>query len=140
MENEPSLSQPARYNQNTSSSTHPSHQRGGYSRTGGDQQGQQRYNNYNSSNRRNGSSPSYSRGGMSGGYQRGGRGGGHSGRVLEDFDFESSNAKFDKEKMKGELNLPEEPKPAYDKTQSFFDNISNDVNERSERLSKKRNG
>eukprot|EP01114_Cavostelium_apophysatum_P001431 TRINITY_DN1122_c0_g1_i2.p1 TRINITY_DN1122_c0_g1~~TRINITY_DN1122_c0_g1_i2.p1 ORF type:complete len:456 (-),score=116.27 TRINITY_DN1122_c0_g1_i2:157-1524(-) len=82
---------------------------------------------------------------QSGGYgqrrdngNRGGRGGSRggpsrgtfssaatAGAPLGDFDFEGANARFDKEKILGEVVAEVEPKeePAYEKS-SFFDNIS----------------
>jgi len=60
-------------------------------------------------------------------------------RVLEEFDFETSNARFDKEKVLEEVEAggggedfsrDDLLRPAYDKSSSFFDSISCDALER----------
>lgn len=66
----------------------------------------------------------------------------------QDFDFESANAKFNKEQilhsmykrekdaanndLKDEVIIPEEPIVYYDKNKSFFDDISCEAKERAE--------
>eukprot|EP01102_Stenamoeba_stenopodia_P013974 TRINITY_DN4598_c0_g1_i1.p1 TRINITY_DN4598_c0_g1~~TRINITY_DN4598_c0_g1_i1.p1 ORF type:complete len:495 (+),score=106.64 TRINITY_DN4598_c0_g1_i1:144-1628(+) len=112
-----------------------------------------------SSRKSNNTQRSPSRGGSAGAGQRGRRGGRYNApsngpRVLEEFDFESMNAKFDKVKVAEEISksstkeenenvseegphpevdsTPVEPvaAPSYNKTKSFFDNISCDALDR----------
>jgi len=90
---------------------------------------------------------------------RGGRGGNRAASVPKevpttDFDFESANAKFNKEDLVKEAIAgspltetapdaasPEEnPAPVYNKTSSFFDNISSDAKDRAEGNSVGRGG
>jgi len=67
---------------------------------------------------------------------RGGRRGGHpshgNGQRLEEFDFESANSRFDKEKILEEVAVSTEDDKTtpYDKTSSFFDNISCEATDR----------
>jgi len=70
---------------------------------------------------------------------RGGRRGPPSGNrsfggkpILEEFDIQAANLRFDKEKILGEVSKDksEQGTPAYDKTSSFFDNISCEATDR----------
>jgi len=90
--------------------------------TGSQQQrrgGNQQYRPYNQRNQ-----PYHNRG--STGQYRGS--GNRRGASLEEFDFTAANAKFDKEKLKSE-EAPSDASVAYDKSKSFFDTISNELNE-----------
>jgi len=53
--------------------------------------------------------------------------------MLEEFDFESNNSRFDKEKLLEEVaktDSNDDKSRAYDKTSSFFDNISCEATDR----------
>jgi len=82
-----------------------------------------------------GNTQSHYRGAQTGGYQGSHKSGNsqsyrgnRNNRSMEEFDWTASNAKFDKEKLKIEVNA-EAPTPAYDKNKSFFDSISSDLTE-----------
>ncbi|KAI0442862.1 Scd6-like Sm domain-containing protein [Xylaria telfairii] len=97
------------------------------------------------------------RGGSSRGRGRGGRGGAQSKVEVPDadFDFQTANAKFNKQELAKEAvsssplgetpngDTSETPEPehdAYNKTKSFFDNISSEARERAENGGQKPGG
>jgi len=118
-------------NQNQQHNQQNQQNRGGYQRRNFN-------NNYNSG----GNQAAWGRGGSNmsrgGGGQRRGGGpgrqfGGNAPRVLDDFDFESANSRFDKEKLLEELGEKDgkvDHATTYDKTSSFFDNISCEATDR----------
>lgn len=69
-----------------------------------------------------------------GGRTRGGRRGGQRGPAVpqDEFDFAQSNAKFVKEEQEGSVIPPAPTDTFYNKTTSFFDNISSTAKERAE--------
>ncbi len=88
----------------------------------------------------------FNKGGRGGHRGRGNynRGQGHRGQPtktfkeqMEEFDFQTSNAQFDKEALKKEVEPPVDSK-FYDKTSSFFDTISRDSNKENARTKQER--
>ncbi|KAI0911359.1 Scd6-like Sm domain-containing protein [Ustulina deusta] len=97
------------------------------------------------------------RGGSARGRSRGGRGG-HQSKIEvpdADFDFQTANAKFNKQELAKQAtsgspvgdapngDAPSTPEPedgAYNKTKSFFDNISSEAKERAENGGQKPGG
>lgn len=69
-----------------------------------------------------------------GGRARGGRRGGHRGPAVpqNEFDFAQSNAKFVKDEQEGSVIPPAPTDTFYNRTTSFFDNISSTAKERAE--------
>lgn len=136
--------------QDQQNQSQPDHQAGssGYSsNTNAGRHGNYHYNNRGRPNVRGRDGGNYHRGGDRQ-YAQGGRGVGvrrgtqgytrsnasGSPKLLEEFDFEGANARFDKEKILEEVahadNEDGQSGSAYDKSSSFFDNISCEATEK----------